>query len=168
MRSSIFASVFGLVFALGCSSQNNEAAKPATDAGNQETATQGQAVTSIEVPVEIPAEFAGKAIKAVFGYHTERVVDDAGKFLKVPTFVPSMAGIANPAIEAGKTFTLTLDGVDVPAGEYYTVVAFYAEGSAGTIPEAGKDWVGGSSQTVKFAGPKAVLPSHALIKAGGM
>jgi hypothetical protein len=128
--------------------------------------TKGMTLTA---DVAVPADFAGQPAKIVFGYGKKQIVDANGKFMNIPEkFLPGVAGIPDPKITPGQAYRFELKDAEIPAGEYYVLVALYVKGTAGTIPEKDKDYVAGSQTAVSFNGSTVAMPQLSFIKSAGM
>lgn len=169
--SNSFVSIAMLLASVAaCSSGSDDGTTTPTSGGSSggETTTAG-AVTEVSGSVAVPATFSGQPAKIIFGYGSKQITDGNGKMLNVPTaFLPSLAGIAHPTIVAGQSYTMDMTGVNIPDGDYYVLVALYVEGTSGTIPEQGKDYIAGSTTTMHFAGGKMDLPPLTFQVSQGM
>lgn len=172
MKTSIeFCSVAMFVgFLASCSSGSGSGTGVAggSSGGGTGTGASGD-VSEVAGSVMVPATFSGQPAKIIFGYGMKQITDGNGKMINIPsTFLPSLAGIPNPTVTAGQPYSMDMTGLQIPEGDYYVLVALYVQGTSGTIPQQGKDYIAGTTTTVHFAGSKLVLPPLTFQVSQGM
>jgi hypothetical protein len=157
---------------VACSSDGGGSGSSTTGGDTTSDADARAAAASVSAVVgtmDVPADFGGEPVKMIFGWGDKPILDASGKLQNAPQeFLPSLAGIPDPKLTAGQPFAMDLEGLAIPHGDHYVLVAIYVKGTAGTIPEKDKDWVAGSLTKISFTGAKVTLPAMELRKAQGI